>query len=125
MYAKIVCGDRTKLKNVLETSSKSHLFYLQKEVLKQVNSRKTNWLHLFLSMTTTMYLSYETGTSTEDSKGLLSTVLESVLKRQMVFKNLQKSFSINSKERLWCEQRIVSLYGTTGSFWNRFANVDV
>jgi len=77
-------------------------------------------------------LSYETGTSIGDSKGLLQTVLESVHKRRMVFKNLQKSFPINSKEWLCCEQRIVtlknmivSLYGPTGSFWNRLANVDV
>ena len=85
-------------------------------------------------------LSYETVTSTEDGRimrnrkdkpGLLPTVLESVLKRRIFFKNLQKSFAINTNEWLWCEQRIValkdilvSLYGTTGSFWNRFANVD-
>jgi DNA polymerase elongation subunit (family B) len=37
---------------------------------------------------------------------------------------------INTDDWLWCEHRIValkdilvSLYGTTGSFWNRFANV--
>ncbi len=84
-------------------------------------------------------LSYETVTSTEDGRiigkskdkpGLLPTVLESVLKRRIFFKNLQKTFVINTNEWLWCEQRIVvlkdilvSLYGTTGSFWNRFANV--
>jgi DNA polymerase elongation subunit (family B) len=81
-------------------------------------------------------LSYETVTSTEDGRnrkdkpGLLPTVLESVLKRRIFFKNLQKSLAINTDEWLWCEHRIValkdilvSLYGTTGSFWNRFANV--
>jgi DNA polymerase elongation subunit (family B) len=75
-------------------------------------------------------LSYETCTSTGDGGGLLPTVLESVLKRRIFFKNLQKSFAMNSREWRWCEQRIVvlknilvSLYGTTGSFWNRFANV--
>jgi len=48
-----------------------------------------------------------------------------------MFKNRQKSFLANTNESLWCEQRavalkniLVSLYGTTGSFWNRFANVD-
>jgi DNA polymerase elongation subunit (family B) len=73
-------------------------------------------------------LSYERcGTS----KGLLPTVLESVLKRRIMFKDLQKSFQVNTREWLWCEQRIVTLknillalYGTTGSFWNRLANVD-
>jgi DNA polymerase elongation subunit (family B) len=73
-------------------------------------------------------LSYERCTNT---KGLLPTVLESVLKRRIMFKNLQKSFQVNTCEWLWCEQRIVALknilvalYGTTGSFWNRLANVD-
>jgi DNA polymerase, archaea type len=44
---------------------------------------------------------------------------------------MQKSFPVNTKDWIWCEHRIevlksilVSLYGTTGSFWNRFANVD-
>jgi hypothetical protein len=48
-----------------------------------------------------------------------------------MFKNQKKSYGVNSREWLWCEQRIgalkdilVSLYGTTGSIWNRFANVD-
>jgi DNA polymerase elongation subunit (family B) len=66
-----------------------------------------------------------------DSKGLLATVLENVLKRRIMFKDLQKSFPVNSREWLCCEQRIVALknilvalYGTTGSFWNRLANVD-
>jgi DNA polymerase elongation subunit (family B) len=84
-------------------------------------------------------LSYETVSSTEDGRiirsrkdkpGLLPTVLDSVLKRRIFFKNLQKMFVVNTDQWLWCEQRIValkdilvSLYGTTGSFWNRFANV--
>jgi DNA polymerase elongation subunit (family B) len=74
-------------------------------------------------------LSYEsTGSNT---KGLLPTVLESVLKRRIMFKVLQKSLVVNTREWFWCEQRIgalknilVALYGTTGSFWNRLANVD-
>ena len=84
-------------------------------------------------------LSYETVTSTADGRivnngkgelGLLPTVLEKILKGRIFFKNLQKTLPINTDEWLWCEQRIValkdilvSLYGTTGSFWNRFANV--
>ena len=84
-------------------------------------------------------LSYETVTSTDDGiimqnrkdkPGLLPTVLQSVLKRRIFFKNLQKSFLVNTNEWQWCEHRIValkdilvSLYGTTGSFWNRYANV--
>ena len=84
-------------------------------------------------------LSYETVTSTDDGiimqnrkdkPGLLPTVLQSVLNRRIFFKNLQKSFLVNTNEWQWCEHGIValkdilvSLYGTTGSFWNRFANV--
>ncbi len=84
-------------------------------------------------------LSYETVTSLEDGRiitnrkdkpGLLPTVLEYVLKRRIIFRNLQNSFVVNTNDWLWCEQRIVALksilvclYGTTGSFWNRFANV--
>ena len=62
-------------------------------------------------------------------KGLLPLVLEKILNRKIYFKNLQSSFPVESKEWNLCEQRIVlkgtlvSLYGTTGSFWNRFANV--
>jgi DNA polymerase elongation subunit (family B) len=73
-------------------------------------------------------LSYETE---GHEKGLLPLVLERVLNRRIFFKNLQKSLPVNSKEWKWCEQRIdilksilVSLYGTSGSFWNRFANVE-
>jgi DNA polymerase elongation subunit (family B) len=43
---------------------------------------------------------------------------------------LSKELPENSKEYLWCQQRIDSLknilgylYGTTGSLWNRFGNV--
>jgi len=85
-------------------------------------------------------LSYETVASmshggitrhNSEEQGLLPTVLESVLKRRIFFKNLQKSFPVNTNEWFRCGQRIdalksilVSLYGTTGSFWNRFANVE-
>jgi DNA polymerase elongation subunit (family B) len=77
-------------------------------------------------------LSYETSMSAAAaSKGLFPTVVESVLKRRIMFKNLQKLFVMNSRVWLWCKQRIgalknilVSLCGTTGSIWNRFANVE-
>jgi DNA polymerase elongation subunit (family B) len=75
-------------------------------------------------------LSYETVTSGHE-KGLLPLVLENVLNRRIYFKNLRKNFPVNTNEWVWCEQRIntlksilVSLYGTSGSFWNRFANVE-
>jgi len=63
-------------------------------------------------------------------KGLLPTVIEKVLKRRLSFKDIKQKFDINISEWLWCEQRLgalknilVSLYGTTGSFWNRHSNV--
>ncbi len=63
-------------------------------------------------------------------KGLLPTVIEKVLKRRLYIKEVKQKFDINSPEWLWCEQRLgslknilVSLYGTTGSFWNRYSNV--
>ncbi|MGB7954945.1 MAG: hypothetical protein WCF23_13280 [Candidatus Nitrosopolaris sp.] len=66
----------------------------------------------------------------KDKTGLLPIVIESVVKRRVFFKNLQKSFLVKTNEWVWCKHRIValkdilvSLYGTTGSFWNRFANV--
>ncbi|MGB8936677.1 MAG: hypothetical protein WCC17_16410 [Candidatus Nitrosopolaris sp.] len=52
-------------------------------------------------------LSYEA--AGQSSRGLLPTVAESVLDRRIMFKNLQKSFVTNSKEWLWCEQRIIAL----------------
>jgi DNA polymerase elongation subunit (family B) len=82
----------------------------------------------YANLIITHNLSYE---RIPHGKGLLPTVVDSVLKRRIMFKNLQKSLVVTSKEWLWCEQRIValkdilvSLYGASGSFWNRFANVD-
>jgi len=78
-------------------------------------------------------LSYEIVHSTtrdDEERGLLPIVLDGVLRRRIFFKNLQQSLPSNGDEWFWCEQRInalksilVSLYGTTGSVWNRFANV--
>jgi DNA polymerase, archaea type len=63
-------------------------------------------------------------------KGLLPRVIEKVLKRRVYIKEVKQKFDINSQESLWCEQRLgalknilVYLYGTTGSFWNRYSNV--
>jgi len=74
-------------------------------------------------------LSYETNRGNE-KRGLLPTVLEIVLRRRIFFKNIQQSLPANTNEWFWCGQRVntlksilVSLYGTSGSFWNRFSNV--
>jgi DNA polymerase elongation subunit (family B) len=84
-------------------------------------------------------LSYETVNLSKEGKvvqdpskesALLPTIIESVLKKRNFFKDLREEFVTNTPEWLWCQQRIdtlksilVCLYGTTGSFWNRFANV--
>ena len=81
-------------------------------------------------------LSYETVLSKEEQvsrshrKGLLPTVVEKYLKRQLYFRGLLKQLPEEIKGYLWCQQRIdslknilVCLYGTTGSLWNRCGNV--
>jgi DNA polymerase elongation subunit (family B) len=56
--------------------------------------------------------------------------LKNISKDDFIFKELLKELSEDSKEYLWCQQRIdslknilVCLYGTTGSLWNRYGNV--
>jgi DNA polymerase elongation subunit (family B) len=82
-------------------------------------------------------LSYETvlskvepGNKSNHKKGLLPTVVEKYLKRRLHVEGLSKELSEESKQYLWCQQRIdslknilVCLYGTTGSLWNRYGNV--
>ena len=61
---------------------------------------------------------------------MLPIVVEKFLNRRLYFESLLKELSEDSKEYLWCQQRIdslknilVCLYGTTGSLWNRYGNV--
>jgi DNA polymerase elongation subunit (family B) len=82
-------------------------------------------------------LSYETVLSKvgqdnkfNNKKGLLPTLVEKYLERRLHYEHLSKELSEESKEYLWCQQRIdslknilVCLYGTTGSLWNRYGNV--
>ncbi len=82
-------------------------------------------------------LSYETviskveqGNKPNSKKGLLPLVVEKYLKRRLHFEDLSKELPEDSKEYLWCQQRIdslknilVCLYGTSGSLWNRYGNV--
>ena len=72
----------------------------------------------------------EQGNRSNNKKGLLPTVVERYLKRRLYFEDLAKELAEDSKEYLWCQQRIdslknilVCLYGTTGSLWNRYGNV--
>jgi DNA polymerase-2 len=66
------------------------------------------------------------------NKGLLPTVVEKFLQRRLYFEAISNELHTESKEYLWCQQRIdslknilVCLYGTTGSIWNRYGNVRV
>ena len=82
-------------------------------------------------------LSYETVLSNvkqdkelNNKKGLLPTIVEKFLNRRLHFECLSKELLEESRENLWCQQRIdslknilVCLYGTTGSLWNRYSNV--
>jgi DNA polymerase elongation subunit (family B) len=78
-------------------------------------------------------VSYETVTPNKirsDDKGFLPILVEQCLKRRLHFKHLRKTYSKNSQERLWCEQRqtalkgiLVVIYGYSGCFANRFSNV--
>jgi DNA polymerase elongation subunit (family B) len=83
-------------------------------------------------------LSYETiipdekNRSAEANKGLLPTVVEKFLRRRLYFESISNELHVESKEYLWCQQRLdslknilVCLYGTTGSIWNRYGNVQV
>jgi DNA polymerase elongation subunit (family B) len=84
-------------------------------------------------------LSYETifskeglGTKPVIEKGLLPIIVEKYLKRRLHFEGLSNELPKESREYLWCQQRIdslknilVCLYGTTGSHWNRYGSVRV
>ncbi len=79
-------------------------------------------------------LSYETvmpqEVVTNEEEALLPYVTKSFLDRRLKFKRLRRSYSKDSKEWLWCDQRqnslkmiLVCLYGTSGCCWNRFGSV--
>jgi DNA polymerase elongation subunit (family B) len=80
-------------------------------------------------------VSYETvgsdGVNTE-RPGFMGGFTRSFLERRLHFKHLRKSFSPEVREWLWCEQRqlalkliLVCIYGYSGCYANRFANVRV
>jgi DNA polymerase elongation subunit (family B) len=72
------------------------------------------------------------GNKPVNEKGLLPMIVEKYLKRRLHFEGLSNEHPRESKEYLWCQQRLdslknilVCLYGTTGSHWNRYGNVRV
>lgn len=78
-------------------------------------------------------ISYETVTPDGVEKrddALLPYITRRYLERRLYFKRLRSTLPKGSRERVWCEQRqlslkmiLVTLYGTSGCCWNRFGNV--
>ena len=56
------------------------------------------------------------------NKGLLPTVVEKFLQRRLYFESISDKLHTESKEYLWCQQRIDSLKNI---LWNRYGNVRV
>jgi DNA polymerase elongation subunit (family B) len=90
---------------------------------------------MFPSIISRRNVSYET--VTEDGvdtsrPGFMGLFTGPTLERRFRFKHMRKQLSPNSKEWAWCEQRqaslklmLVVIYGYSGCYANRFANVQV
>jgi len=79
-------------------------------------------------------ISYETvengGDQNESKIGILPIIVKQLMERRVHFRQLLKGLREDSVEATKCEQItntlkkiLVSLYGTTGSYWNRYGNV--
>ena len=78
-------------------------------------------------------ISYEienTTTQHRSQLGILPKIVKELLDRRIHFKQLMKQFAEDSMEANYYEERaetikkiLVSLYGTTGSYWNKYGNV--
>src|SRR6266508_3531021 len=62
--------------------------------------------------------------------GIVPFIVKQIVDRRIKFKQLMKELPVNSLEANICAQRadtmkklLVSLYGTTGSYWNKYGNV--
>jgi DNA polymerase elongation subunit (family B) len=90
---------------------------------------------MFPSIISRRNVSYET--VTEDGvdtthPGFMGQFTSPTLERRFRFKHMKRQFQLNSKEWAWCEQRqaslklmLVVIYGYSGCYANRFANVQV
>ena len=86
----------------------------------------------FANIIVTNNISYEKtrlGESHPDL-GILPNIVKSALERRVHYRKLLKQLPPDSPEAKYCEQRsdtlkkiLVCLYGTTGSYWNRYGNV--
>ena len=76
-------------------------------------------------------ISYETLTQQNDSSlGILPNIVKQVLERRIHFRQLLKELPEDSVDASNCERVadtlkkiLVCLYGTTGSYWNKYGNV--
>ena len=78
-------------------------------------------------------ISYEIGNATTQHRpqlGILPQIVKELLDWRIHFKRLMKQFGGDSTEANYYEERaetikkiLVSLYGTTGSYWNKYGNV--
>jgi DNA polymerase elongation subunit (family B) len=90
---------------------------------------------MFPNLVVSRNISYET--VTEDGidtsiPGFMGGFTKPFLERRLVFKHLKNQYARGSKEWVWCEQRqaalklmLVVVYGYSGCYANRFANVRV
>ena len=78
-------------------------------------------------------ISYEIGNATTQHRpqlGILPQIVKELLDRRIHFKRLMKQFGGDSTEANYYEERaetikkiLVSLYGTTGSYWNKYRTI--
>jgi hypothetical protein len=73
-------------------------------------------------------ISYEV--NNKQTLGLLPQIVKSLVERRAYFRQLLKNLQVDSPEALQCQRRtdtckqiLVSLYGTTGGYWNKYGNV--
>lgn len=73
-------------------------------------------------------ISYEG--NNKQALGLLPVIVKSLIDRRVYFKQLLKALPVYSPDALQCQRRadickqiLVSQYGYTGSFWNKYGNV--
>ncbi len=77
-------------------------------------------------------ISYEKAQQIENNSqlGILPNIVKSVLEQRVHYRQLLKKLPQNSLDAYHCEQKantlkkiLVCLYGTSGSYWNRYGNV--
>jgi DNA polymerase elongation subunit (family B) len=90
---------------------------------------------MFPNLIVSRNISYETITDegvNDDMPGFMGGFTKPFLERRLFFKHLKNQYKHGSREWLWCDQRqaalklmLVVVYGYSGCYANRFANVRV